>query len=478
MRQLQDASPRAYNAALRTLTERRNWIGACILLWNMRSWQPPPDIVNYTMALSACAKGVAWHVALMIHEQATLDTERGGAGLVPDARSFSATMQGCARVWQWKRAVQLLQEMGLQRVQANVVNCSVAISACERANQWTVALDLLRTIERTSLQPDAIVWSAGISACEKAQRWEHALRLLNHMHPLRLKAGVVSFSAAMSACEKGHQWRHVLTLLSDMSAASVTPNVVSFSAAVTACEKAALWERALAVTFEVLHSSVQPDVALCTSSIAACDAGSHWSAALAILTNMCTWEVKPNVNSCNSALSACARSREWEQAAWFFQSSLVRRTSPDAVGKSCVVASAGASLCWDVALLLLGADTNAKSLYEIQQACLENHQQTWAAKVLCKLVQSTRRTLLSSTCCDRQRSERRSHMLCEEFLRSLGLQGRLGSARGAARGLPQLEFDSTLQVRDCVEGNASRPRTLFTEEGAQCTIWPREHGPG
>ena len=121
MRQLKDASPRAYNAALRSLAERRNWIGASNLLWKMRAWQPPPDIVNYTMALSACAKGIAWHVALAMHEHAMLGIDRGGAGLAPDARSFSATMQACAQAWQWKRAVELLQEMCVLRVQDCIV---------------------------------------------------------------------------------------------------------------------------------------------------------------------------------------------------------------------------------------------------------------------------------------------------------------------------------------------------------------------
>ncbi|CAK0810207.1 unnamed protein product, partial [Prorocentrum cordatum] len=75
---------------------------------------------------------------------------------------------------------------------------NAGISACEKAMQWQRALALLSEMCVAKLEPDVISYIAGISACEKGEQWQWALALLSEMWEAKLELNVISYNAGIS----------------------------------------------------------------------------------------------------------------------------------------------------------------------------------------------------------------------------------------------------------------------------------------
>jgi pentatricopeptide repeat domain-containing protein 1 len=91
---------------------------------------------------------------------------RGGA--------ITAIISACAQARNWKKALQLLEEMQAKGVEPNVFTYNATTSACEKGGQWEKALQLLEEMQAKGLEPNAITCSATTSACEKGGQWEKA----------------------------------------------------------------------------------------------------------------------------------------------------------------------------------------------------------------------------------------------------------------------------------------------------------------
>jgi pentatricopeptide repeat domain-containing protein 1 len=59
-----------------------------------------------------------------------------GKGIEQDAYHFSSAISVCAKARQWKKALELLQEMDIQGIQPDVFCYNAAISACEKGGKW------------------------------------------------------------------------------------------------------------------------------------------------------------------------------------------------------------------------------------------------------------------------------------------------------------------------------------------------------
>jgi pentatricopeptide repeat domain-containing protein 1 len=99
-----------------------------------------------------------------------------------------------------------------------VIHYNLGISACAQARNWKKALQLLEEMQAKGVEPNVITYNATISACEKARNWAKALQLLEEMQAKGVEPNVITYSATISACGKGGQWEKALQLLEEMQA--------------------------------------------------------------------------------------------------------------------------------------------------------------------------------------------------------------------------------------------------------------------
>ena len=77
-------------------------------------------------------------------------------GLLPNVITYSAAISACAKGLQPDHALRLLQDMQHQGLMPDVITYNAAISACEKGRTPQQALNLLQEMQLRSLLPDVI----------------------------------------------------------------------------------------------------------------------------------------------------------------------------------------------------------------------------------------------------------------------------------------------------------------------------------
>ncbi|CAE8738724.1 unnamed protein product [Polarella glacialis] len=151
-----------------------------------------------------------------------------------DAFHCSAAISACAKGSQWQLALDLLaSRMPEMSVAPVAVSYTAAIAACSNGRQWQLALGLMSSMPQESIAPDGVSFTAAMSACEKGGQWQLALGLLGQMPAVRLRPTETNFNAAIDACSKAGEWQQALGLLGKMSEFNLLPNDISYFDAVS-----------------------------------------------------------------------------------------------------------------------------------------------------------------------------------------------------------------------------------------------------
>ncbi|CAJ1420180.1 unnamed protein product [Effrenium voratum] len=153
-----------------------------------------------------------------------------------DLVSCNAAISACRKVWQ--QALNLLAEMPLKKLQADVVSFSAAISSC----RWELALHLLLGMPEAQVQPNVVSFNAALANTPG----QHTAELLALMARRQVRPSGLSFGAAMGACERSSHWRHALDLLSTAKTFSLLETSL-VKAVVRSCRRSGQWQRALSL---------------------------------------------------------------------------------------------------------------------------------------------------------------------------------------------------------------------------------------
>lgn len=78
---------------------------------------------------------------------ATLEAVRENAAITPDVSNYAVGQSTCAKAKQWQEALKLFEAMLEANVQQDVISFCVAINACEKGRRLPQALNLLQGLE-------------------------------------------------------------------------------------------------------------------------------------------------------------------------------------------------------------------------------------------------------------------------------------------------------------------------------------------
>lgn len=283
-----------------------------------------PNAVVYSTAISACdrSRPPKADMALKLLREATAD-KTVTMGVV----GFNTAISALARVGDWRRAVQLLDEMeagggsllNLYRGELvatkdpllapevlkpvpDAITYGTVMAACERAEQWRQVLQFADAIDlKAKSDPafamDGLTITSALHACQQLGLADEGLRYLEMMK------GLASMDRPASRSTYGKSRRGARAPLQG-------PDEVAYRLAISACSRAkdgSRWAdgmRLLEEMEEVTGSA--PDVVAYTACIAGCAQAGNWRAAFQLLDEMKARGCEPNVVTYSASAHACA----------------------------------------------------------------------------------------------------------------------------------------------------------------------------
>ena len=233
-----------YNSLLKEFASSKipKW-KECLSLLSQCQREPgvTPDLITYTTAMRACARGKQTSKAMELFRVVK------DMNLELDVYIYTTAMDACAKGGRWKKALSLLDEMKTKNIVPNEVTYGVAVTACGNGGQWEHALELLEQMKINGLKINTITYNSAIAALSKAARnsegditsllWEKALTLIKDMEDDGVKRDSFTFSSAISTCGAAGRWEEAVSLINDMnsSGSGTKPNRVAYTSAISAC---------------------------------------------------------------------------------------------------------------------------------------------------------------------------------------------------------------------------------------------------
>ncbi|CAN0465514.1 unnamed protein product, partial [Ectocarpus sp. 12 AP-2014] len=162
---------------LKDMGRRFEWRGAVKVFRRARARGMVMDNSVYSCIISVVAKSGRWSEAEELLQEAKEDP----ADLDPNKYCYTAAVSACARGRNWELALSLLDEMREAGLSPDHFTYGSAVSAMARTGQWRRALGLLRRMAGEGLRPNVVCYGAAVDACAKGGQWERAVGLLQEM---------------------------------------------------------------------------------------------------------------------------------------------------------------------------------------------------------------------------------------------------------------------------------------------------------
>ncbi|CAJ1439987.1 unnamed protein product [Effrenium voratum] len=326
---LQLASTVSFNAAISACEGVGEWQQALALL---RLAQP--DTITYNSTICTFREREKWQLALALLKE---------LGQQADAASCTAVLSVFDKAGQWRRVLQLLEDMA-GGVRFNQIIYNAAMSACEKAAKWQTALLLLRRLV-ASRMVDVISFNAAISACARVGQWTTATHLLAEMMEMQVQATEISFSACISCFVRAAQWQRSLCLLQEMRTQKLS-SIVAINAAVSSLGH---WELAMKMLSSMRAELLEMDVITFNAAVSVCQKAAQWQAAWAIFAET-SGGLQPSIVTANALVSSCEQYGRWQQAHWIVHATSLR---PDIITFNAACSASEKASCWRLAICCL-----------------------------------------------------------------------------------------------------------------------------
>ncbi|CAE8628111.1 unnamed protein product [Polarella glacialis] len=273
----------------------------------------PPDAHSYTAAMESCARGGQWQMAAelmrQLHSATSPFQRRDDESL---AVGSGLTLQACAEANRWREALVLLVDVQVRRLQAHIAMYDAALASCETGPQskgdvneglWQLAANLLTLARRQGIRSNPFMLRAAVSACKQAKAWEQALRLLQEALASSTCPHDSHYTAALAACERASSWRWSLLLVSSEmprlgleagDGHSLTPRLVALG-------QSGAWQGALWHLLRARQGGLRLDATACAAAVSAAAgsgqagagsaaSGGSWQQAVSLLIGLCRLE--------------------------------------------------------------------------------------------------------------------------------------------------------------------------------------------
>lgn len=244
-----------------------------------KHFEMEPDVITYTSAIHACA--------------------RGGRSDVPTA-------------------LQLLNEMIQDGITPNHRTYGAAVLAYARLNRWEDIEDLMEAIPYTDDGNKSAVFASAIITCTRNRQYLFATRLFTMLLDQGIYPGDNLCNAALSACARTSDLHH-LNIIFKLVEKHATPTIYTFNSMISAYGNARDMDEALRVYDVMKARDVQPDVVTFNALLLGAVRSRKVDLVPQILSLMEQESAKWDVYTLNMLLEACVLDGDAEQAETYLE---------------------------------------------------------------------------------------------------------------------------------------------------------------
>ncbi|KAL4140181.1 hypothetical protein PRNP1_015252 [Phytophthora ramorum] len=184
-----------------------------------------PDVITFTSAIHACARGGRSDVPMALN----LLNEMISAGVKPNARTYGATILAYARLERWEEIEELVNSIPYtdDAHKAEVFTC--AIISCSRNRQHHYASRLFGLLLEDGVYPGDNVCNASLSSCARTSDLTQLRRIFKLVERHAVPS-TYSFNCMISAFGNACNMDEALRVFEKMRMTpSATPDLVTFN---------------------------------------------------------------------------------------------------------------------------------------------------------------------------------------------------------------------------------------------------------
>lgn len=253
-------------------------------------------------------------------------------GVEPDVVTYTSAIHACARGGRADVpvALQLLNEMIQDGVTPNHRTYGAAVLAYARLNRWDDIEELMEAIPYTDDGNKSEVFASAIITCTRNRQYVFATRLFRMLLDEGIYPGDNLCNAALSACARTADLRH-LHIIFRLVEKHATPTLYTFNSMISAYGNARDVDEALRVYAGMKERGVQPDVVTFNALLLSAVRSRRAELLPQILDMMAEEGVKWDVYTLNMLLEGCVITEDAAQAERYWAAATNKKKSKKAL---------------------------------------------------------------------------------------------------------------------------------------------------
>eukprot|EP00434_Breviolum_minutum_P031922 symbB.v1.2.028229.t1/scaffold2973.1/size66149/1 len=252
----------SYNAMMTSYERCSHWQKALDLFISMPVL---PTVVSYGAALSCCATGNCWHIAVHLLQEMKQKRIRANSHIFS-----SFILSSGSNVDAWHQTLTIFGTMESFGSSADLITCNSALGHWNGG--WQMAEEFLSWMQGRQLRSD-VATETSVMAC---QTWQRAMASSEEMRQKLVPLNEISTTVLLSSLVVPAAWRTALTLIGPTT--SGTTGSTKSHVLMSCLEHRGCWALTLASLETLAHHQLRSDVGL-TLSIAAAGRATEWALA-------------------------------------------------------------------------------------------------------------------------------------------------------------------------------------------------------
>ncbi|EFC46752.1 predicted protein [Naegleria gruberi] len=256
----------SWNSAIQALVLAKDTQKAIDLLAEMQLLNVKPDTITFTILIGLCAENQYYKEGVKLHEMIKVLN-------ISSLELSNSLMNFYTKCGQPDVALQLFEQLKIDKMKMNVVSWSCAIQALGEKKDIRGAIGLLEEMQANNIKADTILFTILLTLCADNQLYEEGVKLHEIIKVLKISSLELS-NTLMNFYTKCGQTSISLEIFEELKKENKT-NVVSWNSAIQALRSRKDITRAFELLEEMKKLNIEPDeityvslLTLCADSVA------------------------------------------------------------------------------------------------------------------------------------------------------------------------------------------------------------------